>query len=148
MITKIFSKLQIRTFRITYSVHLPGAIVHVKDVAATSATQPATHKGAPDMSTRQTFTLLLTAPIALLLTPLEASVQILIKRWRRHHNTVRPHIALEYCPTAPESIVPIGQRPTKHQHSDRTTRRGQTQLPHDEDIHDLAPLRSFRAALH
>lgn len=37
--------------------------------------------------------------------------QILIEKWRRHHNTVRPHSALGYRPPAPESIVPIDQRP-------------------------------------
>jgi hypothetical protein len=40
--------------------------------------------------------------------------QILIERWRRHYNTVRPHSALGYLPPAPESIVPIDQRPTMH----------------------------------
>ena len=40
--------------------------------------------------------------------------QILIERWRRHYNTVRPHRALGYRPPAPKSIVPIDQRPTMH----------------------------------
>ncbi|TJZ79817.1 IS3 family transposase [Paracoccus hibiscisoli] len=40
--------------------------------------------------------------------------QILIERWRRHYNTVRPHSALAYRPPAPKSIVPIDQRPTMH----------------------------------
>ncbi|MDP5358915.1 MAG: IS3 family transposase [Paracoccaceae bacterium] len=40
--------------------------------------------------------------------------QILIERWRRHYNTVRPHSALGYRPPAPKSIVPIDQRPTMH----------------------------------
>ncbi|WP_090191789.1 IS3 family transposase [Loktanella salsilacus] len=40
--------------------------------------------------------------------------QILIERWRRHYNTVRPHSALRYRPPAPKSIVPIDQRPTMH----------------------------------
>ena len=40
--------------------------------------------------------------------------QILIERWRRHYNTVRPHSALGYRPPAPKSIVPIDQRPTTH----------------------------------
>ncbi len=40
--------------------------------------------------------------------------QILIEKWRRHYNTVRPHSALGYRPPAPESIVPIDQRPTMH----------------------------------
>ncbi len=40
--------------------------------------------------------------------------QILIERWRRHYNTVKPHSALGYRPPAPDSIVPIDQRPTVH----------------------------------
>ncbi|MCZ4259223.1 integrase core domain-containing protein, partial [Limimaricola sp. G21655-S1] len=40
--------------------------------------------------------------------------QILIERWRRHYNTVRPHSALGYRPPAPESIVPVDRRPTMH----------------------------------
>lgn len=40
--------------------------------------------------------------------------QILIERWRRHYNTVRPHSALGYRLPANESVVPIDQRPTRH----------------------------------
>ena len=40
--------------------------------------------------------------------------QILIERWRRYYNTVRPHSALGYRPPAPKSIVPIDLRPTMH----------------------------------
>ncbi|MEH6751082.1 MAG: IS3 family transposase [Paracoccaceae bacterium] len=40
--------------------------------------------------------------------------QILIEKWRRHYNTVRPHSALGYRPPAPEAVVPIDQRPTMH----------------------------------
>ncbi len=40
--------------------------------------------------------------------------QILIERWRRHYNTIRPHSALGYRPPAPKSIAPIDQRPTMH----------------------------------
>jgi putative transposase len=40
--------------------------------------------------------------------------QILIERWRHHYNTVRPHSALGYRPPAPESMMPIDQRPTMH----------------------------------
>jgi len=40
--------------------------------------------------------------------------QILIEQWRVHYNTVRPHSALGYRPPAPESIVPMDQRPTMH----------------------------------
>jgi transposase InsO family protein len=32
--------------------------------------------------------------------------QILIERWRRHYNTVRPHSALGYRPPAPETVLP------------------------------------------
>ena len=37
-------------------------------------------------------------------TLLEAKV--LIERWRRHFNTVRPHSSLGYVPSAPEAIQP------------------------------------------
>jgi transposase InsO family protein len=37
-------------------------------------------------------------------TRLEA--RILVERWRRHYNTVRPHSALNYRPPAPEAIPP------------------------------------------
>ncbi len=40
--------------------------------------------------------------------------RILIERWRRHYNTVRPHSALAYRPPAPEAFVPIDQRPIMH----------------------------------
>ena len=40
--------------------------------------------------------------------------QILIERWRRHYNTVRPHSSLRYRPPAPEAFVPMDQRPTMH----------------------------------
>ena len=40
--------------------------------------------------------------------------QILIEHWRIHYNTVRPHSSLGYRPPAPESIVPMDQRPTMH----------------------------------
>ena len=32
--------------------------------------------------------------------------QILIERWRRHYNTIRPHRALGYRPPTPEAITP------------------------------------------
>jgi putative transposase len=32
--------------------------------------------------------------------------QILIKRWRQHYNTIRPHSSLGYRPPAPETILP------------------------------------------
>jgi len=31
--------------------------------------------------------------------------KVLIERWRRHYNTVRPHQSLGYRPPAPEAIV-------------------------------------------
>ncbi len=40
--------------------------------------------------------------------------QILIEQWRIHYNTVRPHSSLGYRPPAPESIVPMDQKPTMH----------------------------------
>ena len=40
--------------------------------------------------------------------------QILIEQWRKHYNTKRPHSALGYRPPAPETIVPMDQRPTMH----------------------------------
>ncbi len=42
--------------------------------------------------------------VELLDTLLEA--RILVERWRRHYNTVRPHSALDYRPPAPEAIQP------------------------------------------
>jgi putative transposase len=32
--------------------------------------------------------------------------QVLIERWRRHYNAVRPHSSLGYRPQAPETILP------------------------------------------
>jgi putative transposase len=32
--------------------------------------------------------------------------EVLIERWRRHYNTVRPHSALAYRPPAPEAMLP------------------------------------------
>ena len=40
--------------------------------------------------------------------------QIIIEKWRRHYNTVRPHSALGYRPPAPETIIPMDQRPVMH----------------------------------
>ena len=37
-------------------------------------------------------------------TPLEA--QVLVERWRRHYNAVRPHSSLGYRPPAPETVLP------------------------------------------
>ena len=37
--------------------------------------------------------------------------QIIIEQWRRHYNTKRPHSALGYRPPAPETIIPLQQRP-------------------------------------
>ena len=47
--------------------------------------------------------------------------QIIIEEWRKHYNTKRPHSALGYRPPAPETIVPMDQRPTMHSHSNWTT---------------------------
>ena len=32
--------------------------------------------------------------------------RVVIERWRRHYNTVRPHSALGYRPPAPEAVMP------------------------------------------
>lgn len=40
--------------------------------------------------------------------------QIIIEEWRKHYNTVRPHSALGYRPPAPETIIPLKQRPSMH----------------------------------
>lgn len=40
--------------------------------------------------------------------------QIIIEEWRKHYNTVRPHSALGYRPPAPETIIPLPQRPSMH----------------------------------
>lgn len=40
--------------------------------------------------------------------------QIIIEQWRKHYNTVRPHSALGYRPPAPETIIPMDQRPIMH----------------------------------
>ena len=37
--------------------------------------------------------------------------QIIIEEWRKHYNTKRPHSALGYRPPAPETIIPLDQRP-------------------------------------
>lgn len=50
--------------------------------------------------------------------------QILIEQWLIHYNTVRPHSSLGHRPLAPESIVPMDQRPTMHKQSNWTTRWG------------------------
>ena len=36
--------------------------------------------------------------------------RILIERWRREYNTVRPHSALGYRPPAPEAVRPMPVR--------------------------------------
>jgi len=40
--------------------------------------------------------------------------QIVIEEWRKHYNTVRPHSSLGYRPPAPETIIPLQQRPSMH----------------------------------
>ena len=37
--------------------------------------------------------------------------EVLIERWRRHYNTVRPHSALGYRPPAPEALLPRPHSP-------------------------------------
>ena len=62
--------------------------------------------------------------------------QILIEQWRIHYNTVRPHSSLGYRPPAPESIVPMDQRPTMHLQLTRTTRWGHATNLHIADYAD------------
>ena len=33
--------------------------------------------------------------------------QIVIERWRKHYNTIRPHSALNYRPPAPQTSAPL-----------------------------------------
>ena len=40
--------------------------------------------------------------------------QIIIKGWRKHDTTQRPHSALRYRPPASETIIPMDYRPTMH----------------------------------
>ena len=40
--------------------------------------------------------------------------QIIIKEWRKHYNTKRPHSALGYRPPAPEAKIPMDHRPIMH----------------------------------
>jgi transposase InsO family protein len=42
------------------------------------------------------------------------AAQIVIEEWRKHDNTKRPHSALGYRPPAPETIVPMYQKPAMH----------------------------------
>ena len=37
--------------------------------------------------------------------------QILIEHWRKHYNTRRPHSSLGYRPPAPETIIPLPEKP-------------------------------------
>lgn len=37
---------------------------------------------------------------------------ILIEKWRRHYNTVKPHSVLRYRPPALETVVPMDPRRT------------------------------------
>ena len=50
--------------------------------------------------------------------------EVLIERWRRHYNTVRPHSALRYRPPAPEAVLPW---PSGHAYA--PLRQGQTARP-------------------
>lgn len=57
--------------------------------------------------------------------------QIIIEGWRKHYNTKWPHSALGYRPPAPETFVPIDQRPIMHSLSNWTNqiRLGTTNHP-------------------
>jgi putative transposase len=50
--------------------------------------------------------------------------EVLIERWRRHYNTVRPHSALGYRPPAPEAVLPWPSGPAY-----APLRQGQTAKP-------------------
>lgn len=50
--------------------------------------------------------------------------EVLIERWRRHYNTVRPHSALGYRPPAPEAMLPWPSGPAY-----APLRQGQTARP-------------------
>ncbi|MEM8991891.1 MAG: integrase core domain-containing protein, partial [Pseudomonadota bacterium] len=43
--------------------------------------------------------------------------KVLIERWRRHFNTVRPHTSLAYQPPAPETVIPadLASTPSRFQ---------------------------------
>jgi hypothetical protein len=64
--------------------------------------------------------------------------QILIEQWRRHYNTVRPHSALGYRPPAPESIIPMDQRPVMYQQFSWTTQWGLSTSTQDRTEPQLA----------
>lgn len=38
--------------------------------------------------------------------------KIIIEEWRKHYNTKRPHSSLGYKPPAPETIIPLQERPS------------------------------------
>ncbi|MFP6690498.1 MAG: transposase, partial [Alphaproteobacteria bacterium] len=40
--------------------------------------------------------------------------QIVIEEWTKHYNTKRPHSTLGYRPAAPETVVPMYQKPAMH----------------------------------
>lgn len=50
--------------------------------------------------------------------------EVLIERWRRHYNTIRPHSALGYRPPAPEAVLPWPSGPAY-----APLRQGQTARP-------------------
>ncbi len=50
--------------------------------------------------------------------------EVLMERWRRHYNTVRPHSALGYRPPAPETVLPWPSGPAY-----APLRQGQTARP-------------------
>ena len=50
--------------------------------------------------------------------------EVLIERWRRHYNTIRPHSALGYRPPAPEAVLPWPSGPAY-----ASPRQGQTARP-------------------
>lgn len=59
---------------------------------------------------------------------------VLIERWRRHYNTVRPHSSLGYRPPAPKAVLPVPDVPAyahqrlrpEHLHPARLSHKGRT----------------------
>ena len=43
-----------------------------------------------------------------------AEARTVIEDWRRHFNAVRPHSALGWRPPAPETLIPLPERPSMH----------------------------------
>ena len=55
-----------------------------------------------------------------------AEARTVIEDWRQHYNAVRPHSALGWRPPAPETLIPLPERPVMHKQSNRTRQSGPT----------------------